>query len=364
MQPEINYKTFEIARVSRGYSQKEFAERLNVEQGTVSKIERNILGVKEDLLERISAVLNYPISFFYEDIILLSPLLTHYRKRKSLATNVLDTIEYNLFIRKHFFKKLLKSVDIPNRILHLNTYDNGTPEDIARLVRQKWNIPRGPINNLTRVVETAGIIVLQIEYNDNKLDGELLPDEDYLPVIYLNKNLSGDRQRFTLAHELGHLIMHYAKDFIPSMTDNFEEEANRFASEFLMPENDIKASFYGGVSFPQLADLKRYWKVSMAALIRRGKDLGMINESRYKSLMIQLSRAGYRKSEPEFDVKKETPTLIYQLIKVHLDELGFTSEELATLLCVTQSELNSLIDFYSNSPLKVVHNTHSKHSLK
>jgi Zn-dependent peptidase ImmA (M78 family)/transcriptional regulator with XRE-family HTH domain len=348
---QINPKMIEIGRISRGLSQVELAEKIGVEQGTLSKLETGLLNPKDDFFDKLCNVLNYPKSFFSENIIVLSPLLTHYRKRKSLTNFNLDFIEYNIYIRKHLIKKLLKSANIPNKLFHVSP-DDHDPEDIARLVRQRWNIPRGPIKNLVALLESVGIVILQIVQNDEKLDGEMIPDENNLPVIYINKNLTGDRQRFTLAHELGHLIMH-GGEYIPSI-EFAEMEANYFASEFLMPADEIRYQLNEKMSFTQLADLKRYWKVSMAALVRRAKDLNVIDQSRYTSLNVQLSKAGYKKKEPEFDVFPDKPTIFNQLINIHLNELGYTMDELSNYLSINLNELREINDFYSDKIFRIV----------
>lgn len=348
---QINHKMVEIARISRGYNQSELAEKIGVEQGTLSKIETGLLKPKEDIIDKLCNVLEYPVSFFAENVIVLSPLITHYRKRKSLTNTKLDLIEYNIYIKKHFIKKLLKSANIPNKIFHISPEDHDA-EDIARIVRQKWNIPRGPIKSMVSLLESAGVIVLQIEHNDEKLDGEMIPDESNLPVIYINKNLSGDRQRFTLAHELGHLIMHGGA-YIPNI-DDAEREANYFASEFLMPADDIRYQLPESLSINQLGDLKRFWKVSMAAIIRRARDLNVIEDSRYTSLNVQLSRAGYKKKEPDFDVFPDHPTIIKQLINIHFTDLGYSIEELAEYLSITVNEMKGMKEFYLGNSIKVV----------
>lgn len=348
---QINHKMIEIARISRGYNQSELAEKIGVEQGTLSKIETGLLKPKDDIIDKLCNVLEYPISFFAENVTVLSPLITHYRKRKSLTNTKLDIIEYNIYIRKHFIKKLLKSANIPNKIFHISPEDHD-PEDIARIVRQKWNVPRGPIKSMVTLLESIGVIILQIDHNDEKLDGEMIPDENKLPVIYINKNLSGDRQRFTLAHELGHLIMHCGS-YIPNI-DDAEREANYFASEFLMPADDIRYQLPETLSINQLGDLKRYWKVSMAAIVRRARDLNVIEDSRYTSLNVQLSRAGYKKKEPDFDVFPDKPSIIKQLINIHLNDLGYSIEELAEYLSISVNEMKAIRDFYSDTVVKLV----------
>ncbi len=351
-QPSINNKMIELARYSRGLNQKQLADLVGLQQGTISKIEKDQQNVKDELLIKISEVLNYPESFFYEEINVLSPYTVYYRKRKSLSANELAYLEANLYIQKHILKKLLKSADIQQKIKYLNTNEHGSPEIIAQYVRRYWNMPRGPINNLMRFVEAAGILVVQIDTRDDKFDGQVVPDEHNIPIIYLNKNLSGDRLRYTLAHELGHLIMHTGT-YTPSVNDDTEDEADAFASELLMPKFDIISDFGFNMNLQRFVDLKRHWKVSMRALIRRARDLGFLKEN-YTSLNVQLSKQGFSKREP-IDIPIEKPVLFKQLLDLHFNELDYDITQLAKVLCLNPEELQSIYDFYSHSKfLKVV----------
>lgn len=343
----------EIARLSRGLSQKDLSEKIGIEQGTLSKIENNELSIKHDLIKTIALTLKYPMDFFYEDIKMLSPLVVHYRKRKSIDTNHTAFIESNLYIRKHIIKKLLKSIDLPNKLYDLNPYTYESPENAARILRQKWFVPKGPIQNLVELVESAGIVVLHSETNNSKLMGELLPDEHGVNVIYINKEMPMDRQRYTLAHELGHLMMH-SGEYIPNM-DVAEKEADRFAGEFLMPKEEIKSSlFFTNISIQHLGDLKRFWKCSMSSIIMRANKIGAIDETKKTILFKQMSAHSYNKVEPSFGIKIETPTLFYRLIKLHLTELEYSEQEMADLLKLYQAEFNNLVSFYSPEPMKAV----------
>ncbi|HAG99910.1 MAG TPA: hypothetical protein DCL75_13910 [Ktedonobacter sp.] len=107
---------------------------------------------------------------------------------------------------------------------------------------------------------------------------------------------------FTLAHEIGHIVMHQ----IP--TENMEEEADRFAAEFLMPSRDISPDL-DSITFTNLARLKSYWKVSMAALIVRANDMGKITQRQYRTLFEQMNKNGYRMNEP-IPIPVEEPALL------------------------------------------------------
>ena len=138
-----------------------------------------------------------------------------------------------------------------------------------------------------------------------------------------------DRVRFTLAHELGHLVMHK----FPS--SNMEDEANIFASSFLMPAADIRHSFIGRnkIDLALLGALKQEWRVSMQSLLMRAKSLGFIDDSRSSYLWRQMSARGLRLREPaQFDFVREEPTILNRLIAAHTGALGYSVDDMALLL--------------------------------
>jgi hypothetical protein len=92
----------------------------------------------------------------------------------------------------------------------------------------------------------------------------------------------------------------------------------------------------------------------MASLIRRAWDLHIIDDARYKSLNVQLSAAGYKRREPDFDVFPERPTMVKQLMDIHLKDLKYSMEELAKFLCLSNEEMRSVYQFYSGKTLKIV----------
>jgi Zn-dependent peptidase ImmA (M78 family) len=147
----------------------------------------------------------------------------------------------------------------------------------------------------------------------------LVPGEH--PLFVLNQGMPADRERFTLAHELGHLVMHQA----PVL--DAEREADRFAAEFLMPANEIR-SHLAQIDLPKAATLKRYWKTAMSALIRRARDLGVIAENRYRSLCAQMAQRGFNRAEP-VELPQEFPTLVDAVVGIHLTHHKYSIRELA-----------------------------------
>lgn len=161
------------------------------------------------------------------------------------------------------------------------------------------------------------------------------------PLFFVNASASGDRLRYSLSHEMGHIVMHEVH------TEDMEREANRFAAEFLMPANDIRSSL-DGLSLPKLATLKPYWKVSMAALLKRATDLKKITERQVRYLWMQMGRLGYRTREPaELEIPVEKPTTLRELFDVYTDELNYSIADLSNLLDVFEHHVRA--DYFGKS---------------
>ena len=348
---QVNYRTIEIARLSRGIGQPVLAMEIGIAQGTLSKIESGILSASNDIIEKISKALDYPVDFFAEEITVPPSFAIHYRKKKVLQGIELQKMQYGLYIKKHFIKKLMKAVNITSKMVYLSPDEYGDPEAIAAIVRNKWGVPRGPINNLVNLVESVGVVILLVEFNDDNIDGEVIPDEDGLPVIYINKNMSADRIRFTLAHELGHLIMHSKDYIVPG--EVAEKEANFFAAEFLMPSDDIRYQLDESLNLSRLADLKRHWKTSMVSIVMTASRIGAISDKKQKSLFAQLYGKGYKMKEPELGLQPENPTIVKQIFNIYFDQLNYSIEDLTELVPLDRKELRSIIDTYSNKTFRL-----------
>lgn len=348
----LNPKMITLARESRGLTQEELANKVSIEQGSISKIENGNIGASNEVLEAISRVLSYPINFFFQRAEIYPPDLIYFRKRASLPKKSSMQIMANLNLRRIQVQELSKSVELPQNYMFLDVESHGSPQNIARYVRQLWKLPAGPIQNLTQVIEKAGIIVISIPENDEKFDGMAYLTEDGQPLLYVNSSAPWDRQRFSLAHELGHLIMHLNRP--PSMNTDVEAEADKFAAEFLMPESEIKP-FLAKLDLYRLIDLKKYWKVSMAAIIYRAKDLKRITDYQYRGLNIQLSAAGYKKRELDLGILPEESTLLREIVKAHMDHLNYDADDIANLLLLEMKEFqNQFLEENKPKKLRIV----------
>lgn len=189
-------------------------------------------------------------------------------------------------------------------------------EKIAKELREDWKIGLDPIENLTETLEDHAAAVLALDA-DERFDGHsawatvLGDDERKVPVLVTNAAMSGDRQRFNLAHELGHLVVKQKQ------TKEDEEIAHRFAAAFLVP--DVAAYKELGrsrsrIEFDELLLLKHKYGLSMQAWLRRAKDLGIITPSWYKNTVVIFRKRKWHRQEPGKQVAPEQPLRFKQLV--------------------------------------------------
>lgn len=339
MDKSINSDMVVVARESRGYTQSELADLLGVSQGKVSKIESGMLSASPDLVNDLARVLDYPQHFFFQTdpIYGIGASLFYHRKRQSLPIKDIGRVHAQVNIQCMHIARLLRSVNVPeSKFKHydIDEYD-GDIEMIARAVRASWLIPRGPIKNLTKSIEDAGGIVIKCDFRTRLLDALSHWVPGLPPLFFFNENIPGDRLRFTLAHELAHVFMHR------TINPDMEGQAHKFAAEFLMPREEIAPSL-SNLNLQKLANLKLYWKVSMAAILHRALDVGKITERQYRYLWVQLSKAGYKTKEPaELDVPVEEPSLLKEIIETHRFKLKYGVSELSKLLAINEQEVKS-----------------------
>jgi Zn-dependent peptidase ImmA (M78 family)/DNA-binding Xre family transcriptional regulator len=332
----INPAMLTLARESRGMTQGHLAAEVGVSQGKVSKFEGGMLAVPAAELERIARALDYPPDFFVQqdEVRAVGSGCQYHRKRQSMPVGELRAIHARMNVTRMQIARLLRGADVEaeNRFPRIDVDEcAGGPAEIARLVRRDWGLPPGPVAHLVRSVEAAGGIVVWCDFGTRKLDAITQCVPGLPPLFFLNRACPVDRTRFSLAHEIGHVVMHRI------MSEDGEKEADTFASEFLMPEVDVRGQL-AKLTIPKAAILKTHWRVSIAALIRRGRDLGVITDSVYRRLYTEMTQAGYKTEEPN-PLTAEGPTVLSDLVRVHLEDHAYSTKQLANLLLTTEHNL-------------------------
>lgn len=333
----VNPEMLALAREVRGLTQADLAEQVGVDQSQISRYERGVTSVSASELDNLADALAFPRDFFFREGKRpgagTGEIL--HRRRKSVSATTLKEIDALSYIYWLSIRELLDPVDARTPYT-IPTYRvpefNNDIESIARRVRKDWEMPRGPVDNMIGRLEDASSVVFVNDFGTDQIDETVLWIRPTPPIIVINSRSPGDRLRFSLAHALGHLVMH--QGLIPA--DEMEEEADRFASAFLMPAADIEPDLQV-VTIEHMLQKKRKWRVSMQALIHRARDIGAISDRRYRSLFQMLSRAGYRKTEP-FPLEPERPSKVRDLINFYKSVSNSSTHDVIRDVCISRED--------------------------
>jgi Zn-dependent peptidase ImmA (M78 family)/transcriptional regulator with XRE-family HTH domain len=339
---QINPKMIVLARETRGWTQQDLARKINLHRANVSRLENGETPVQKSTLLAISAATSYPSQFFTQQGGFI-PVNIAYRKRENVHVKLLTPIEAKMNIIRWHVQFVTRALDkmVP-RLPVIEVTEERTPSIIASMIRKQWSIENGVIEDMTILLENQDFIISSFDFGTERVDSRSMFTDDKYPIIFLNKKLLGDRLRYSLAYELGQLIMH-THSVIPLNRD-VSKEANEFAAAFLMPEEDILKDFAGSFTLTLLAQLKKKWKVSMISLLYRADDLGLLTSNQKRYLIQQFNGQKIRRREPmELDVPKECPTLLRSLIKKYVTEYEIGISQMAAIFSIP---LEDFLDYY------------------
>lgn len=356
----INGGMLLLARNRRRKTQKELAAESGVAQAAISRIENGTRdALSQEEVHAVARSLGFPVSFFYEqEPLFRTPLSIHgaaFRKRAAVSAKDQHEVVAlaNLYVMH--FRRLLDAVDLEPEFQLLqfevvneksgvsqNANAVQSASEAAVRVRASWQLGNDPIPNLVRFVEATGVLVVEGDFGKADIDGITLRPPGLRPIIVLNQSRPTDRKRFSIAHEYGHVVLH-AYPY-----DAMEQEANEFAAELLMPREGILPDLKRGLTLPRLGHLKQKWRTAMSALIYRAKSLGAISDEAATALYKKMSYYGYRTKEPvEFDIEPESGRLATDLVNLHLNDLGYSLDELANAV---RAEVNEFAVMHGLTP--------------
>lgn len=311
IQHDIIPSRIKQARVSRGYSMADLGNLVGVSRQAISKYEIGTYTPTEAVLSRIASVLRYEISFFRKPLPsdVASPSTVFFRSRRSTTKKSKEAAKEKIAIFQEIDKYLRQFVSFPK--VNLPTIDYHFTyeqlniqqiEEFAMAVRNNWGLGNAPIVNLTNVFQKNGIMISVMNLNNKKIDAFSVW-KDAIPYIFLSSEKYSDvRLRFTLAHELGHLLLHanyINEEEIQTKVifDKIEKEADLFAAALLLPATTFSNDIYS-TSIDHFINLKKKWKASIGSMIYRCQDLDLLTENQIKYLKDQMSYNHYWKSEP------------------------------------------------------------------
>lgn len=334
----FNPDMLEMARASRGKKQRDIAVELGVNQGRVSRWEDGLSTPTDQEIDRLAETLGVSRRFFFqpEKMVGAEMSFVYHRKRRRATQSALSELHGIVNVMRIGISRLLRSVDdYPVRIEHMDIeeYDND-PEQVAKLVRAAWQIPQGPIRDLIGLVEEMGAIVVRIPFPTDLIDALFLWPWGLPPLIFVNRSCPADRERFSIAHEVGHMVMHR----IPTL--DMEKEADRFGRELLLPADALAPDVHD-LTLREAIRLKQKWRASAQAIIYQAHQVGAISNSKYQGLYKYISKLGYRKNEPG-PIEREQPTTLNRLIDLHRTTLKMSLAQISELVFLTEERFSEL----------------------
>ena len=324
-----------LARAAAGVSLRELEERLGhlVTAQAIGKYERDEMMPSSEVLMALARALEVS-----EDYLLKSDSVrlvgVDFRKQK------LDAAKDRARVESQILRAVERYLEVEDLLALQNEWalPKGFPrrvrkpedvEEAASAVRKEWMLGVDPIPSLAEFLEERAIKIISVALPE-KVSGVKASVKkasgDEVQVIVLNADHPGERQRFTLAHELGHLLLQAG--------DEAEPYCNRFAGAFLVPAAALRAELGDNrtsVSMRELFSLKQLFGVSVQALAYRAADLGIFGARLKKSLFIQFGKEGWRKEEPRA-IAKEQPLRFKRLCLRALSEEVISASRAAELL--------------------------------
>lgn len=323
-----------IARKRRLLNKTGFAQIAGVALHTVVRCEKGETEPTQEHLDTFARVLRFPVEFFSGDD-LDEPESASFRSQTTMSAAIRDAslaagalgFLVSDWVEERFS---LPPIHVPD--LHL--YE---PEEAARVLRAEWQLGERPISNMLHLLESKGVRVFSLAENTTKVNAYSIWRKER-PYVFLNNYKSAESSRYDAAHELGHLAMHQDGG---STARAAEDQANRFASSFLMPRGDVIAVLPRVSYLDQIIRAKSRWRVSVAALTYRLHKLGAISDWKYRDLCIEISTRRYHREEP-YPIERERSVVWEKVLRALWAEKT-TQAHIARDLRLPEEEINGLI---------------------
>lgn len=350
--PEFRKERLRAAREARGISGAALAELSGVTRSAISQYERGEQTPSPSVLQAIANALNLPPRYFctsqhnVESAVFYRSFASAHKKSRLRAERRLEWLCEIIGSLSEVMEFPKVGIDPGVQNSDLDLDDDGIDE-LATKIRRKWGLGDGPISDLVRLAENQGIVISRQFLDSKKIDAFSYwhnSSGNPLVVLSTDKNCAV-RSRFDLAHEIGHLVLHrnVTSDDLknPKTFKRMEEQANRFAGALLLPAKTFLRELYS-LSLDALLALKPRWKTSVALMVKRCDDLGVLNEDLSQRLWINLGRRGWRKQEPlDGEIPIEAPQFLLRCFKL-LSSSGATKDAVLSQLPYSPSEIESI----------------------
>jgi Zn-dependent peptidase ImmA (M78 family)/transcriptional regulator with XRE-family HTH domain len=327
-----------LARQRRGLTKRALAAHVGVSGRIISAYEADAARPDGDTLQALAEALVFPTDFFTaEDLEEIPEAAASFRSLArmtaaqrhaaraagTLGLALSDWIDARFRLPTPAVPRLGPGVD---------------PETAAEVVRAEWRMGLQPVRNLLHLLEARGIRVFSLAQESREVDAFSFWRGSQ-PFVFLNTTKTAEHSRMDAAHELGHLVLHW--HHASPQGKEAEREAQAFAGAFLMPSSTVAASAPRSVSLGSIMKPKRHWRVAATAYVYRLYKVGAISEWHYRTLMVELSKRGFRVAEPH-PLQRETSQVLSKVFTA-LRKQGITQADVARFLHIFPRDLDALV---------------------
>ncbi len=359
----IDPKRITAGRELRALTKKALADKIGKSASAISQFESGRSGLDADTFAELIIALGLPPEFFLHrpESLQVDLSVCHFRANKSvIQTERRKAIQHALAVVDVYRALEQRGVIFPEPnvpIYDRSGYCHAEIEGLAESVRHDWSMGNGPIMDMASLLESHGVLVILLPSEIAKLHAFSFWAQDR-PCVVVTETVSSSHMQFDYGHELAHIIMHMEE---PAGAPESERAANHFSGAFLAPRSTFRLECPSRWNYFVFRELKQRWRLSMQALLYRGRQLNILSESSYRWGMIDISKRGERLAEAD-EFKKPLPILLTKALELLqgeflLDELaeviGYAVHDLEALLR-TQHVSQKLIDSFKPSlPVKM-----------
>lgn len=335
----FNAERLALARMRRRMTGRTLAAASGITADTLSRLEKGRRQPDDATVEKLSVALRYPVAFFFgDDPADINADGVSFRSFSKMSARERDAAKSAGQLGVQLAGWVEDKFDLPEPNLPDLSYQDD-PERAAVEARQYWGIGERPVGNMIGLLESKGVRVIALSEDTANVNAFSFW-RDGKPFVFLNNFKTPESSIFDAAHELGHLLLHSKGDLRGDRL--LEREADSFASAFLMPWNDVKASVHRPITSDAIIQAKAKWRVSAFALLFRLWRMKLIpTEHQYRSLCIDLSKRGFRSGEP-VGIKREVSTVWQQVFSFLWSE-RLTKDDVARELNIPLDELEGLV---------------------
>ena len=355
------------ARIARGLTKKDLAERTGISRQMISNYELGKTQPGANNLMTIVAELDFPYNYFTSESKSFYEGATFFRSQSASTKKIRDMQAVRLEFQKEIYDFLSRYVNFPQLVLpdilmkNIHDITNKDIEEKARELREIWGLGIDlPVSNLLEVAEINGVIIVEANMSDETLDAvsEWIGDR---PFIMLTDNgESAVRRRFNIAHEIGHILLHGDIESIHDYTSQelknvIEKQANYFASCLLLPENGFLKSLLS-TNLDFYIELKKYWKVSIQAMIMRTHQLELISDDQKLYLFKKIAFNKWKRQEPlDTEIIPEKPSLYRKVYELIVTNDILQRNEFISYLSLPKDELEKSLDISIDEQKPPIH---------